>query len=408
MSFARLKEIVNIIEFKEIIDFLLFPIILIISLLAKPFIRRAWLIEENPDEACDNGYVFFKYLCEIKKSKRINSKKCIENKNNINSLEDVDIFYVINKKSKDYEKVKVIGKVINHGSLKHWIYYLNAEKIIVTQKYANPSKALFYLLHKYKIIKNDRIFLQHGVIKDDCKAFYYKETNFNIFICGAKREYEYVKEKYGYPENNVCYTGLARFDDLELEENTNNKLILIAPTWRKWIKSQNDFKIFMENYYSILENAELQTALLENNIKIQLVLHKNFSKFKIEKQLIGRNIRINHNKDVDIQELLNKVELLITDYSSIFMDVAYRKRPIIYYQFDNEEFRKLHLPEGYFKYKKDGFGDVISSEKDVIQKIKKYINNNFKIEKEYEDKMDNFFERKDKNNCQRILEEIIE
>lgn len=396
MSFARLKEIVKIIEFKEIIDFLLFPIILIISLLAKPFIKRAWLIEENPDEACDNGYVFFKYLNNSNDNK-------LKNK-----IKDINIFYVINKKSKDYEKVKKVGKVINHGSLKHWIYYLNAEKIIVTQKYANPSKALFYLLHKYSLPRGKRYFLQHGIIINDCKTFYYKETNFNKFICGAKREYEYVKEKYGYPENNVCYTGLARFDELKLEENTNNKLILIAPTWRKWIKNKNDFKIFMENYYSILENAELQTALLENNIEIQLVLHKNFSKFKIEKQVIGSNIKINHNKDVDIQELLNKVELLITDYSSIFMDVAYRKRPIIYYQFDKDKFRKLHLSEGYFKYEKDGFGDVINSEKDVIQKIIYYINNNLKIEKEYEDKMDNFFERKDKKNCQRILEEIIE
>ena len=49
------------------------------------------------------------------------------------------------------------------------------------------------------------------------------------------------------------------------------------------------------------------------------------------------------------------------------MDVAYRKRPIIYYQFDNEEFRKVHLSEGYFKYENDGSTDNTLS---ICQEIK--------------------------------------
>ena len=42
----------------------------------------------------------------------------------------------------------------------------------------------------------------------------------------------------------------------------------------------------------------------------------------------------------------------------------------------------------------------------VVNKIKFYIGNDFKIENVYSNRMDSFFERKDKNNCKRILSEI--
>ena len=382
MKKERLKEIFKIIKIKDVLDILIFPFILIISILFKPFIKNIWIVAENPNEACDNGYIFFKYLRENRK--------------------DINVYYVIKKKSKDYDKVKKLGNVIIYRSLKHWIYYLNAKRIIITQKYSNPSPAIFYVLHTKRIINTPRIFLQHGVLKDDAKMFYYNRTKFRIFICGAKREYEYIKEKYGYPKENVFYTGLARFDNLDLSQKKNG-LILITPTWRKYITCQKEFDEFIKNYYDLLNNNELIKLIEKNNIKIQLVMHKNMKGFKIN-SVECKNIKVNHNDEVDIQKLINKADLLVTDFSSIFMDVAYRKRPIIYYHFDEKSYRENKLSEGYFSYKEDGFGDIINNKNSLIDKIKYYINNDFKIEKKYEKRMDLFFERKDKNNCKRILE----
>lgn len=383
----RIIEIWNLITFGQLIDIIAFFFIFVISVLVKPFLpKKIWLIQENPNEACDNGYIFFKYLRENRK--------------------EIEAYYVINKKSKDYEKVRNLGNIINYRSLRHWMYYLNAEKIIVTQKYANPSNALFYLLHTRNILKIPRIFLQHGITKDDCEMFYYHRTNFRLFICGAKKEYEYVREKFQYPKDYVVYTGLARFDNLNVVKDTNNKFILMMPTWRKWIRKQKDFDRFMQNYYNLITNPELIDNLNKNNIYLQVVLHKNSKKFLYNREMQSKNVKINHNEEVDIQELLNKTELLITDYSSIFMDIAYRKRPIIYYQFDEKEYRKKQLPEGYFSYKSNGFGEIFENPQLLIKKIEYYIKNDFKIEEIYSKRMDEFFERKDTNNCQRILEEI--
>lgn len=390
----RIKEILEILDFKQIIDVLIFPIIFFISLCTKNFCKNIWIVAENPNEACDNGYIFFKYIRENRK--------------------DINVFYVINNKSKDYEKVAQLGNVIKYRSLKHWIYYLNARKIIVTQKYANPSPAIFYVLHTKNILKTHRIYLKHGITKDESKMLYYNRTRFRLFICGAKREYEYIKNNYGYPTENVVYTGFARFDNLKVynekadkNTNQNNKLILIAPTWRNWLKKQEDFDIFMQNYFDLITNKELVKYIEKNNIQIKIVLHKNMKKFKIKNiENLNKNITINHNEEVNIQELLNKTDLLITDYSSIFFDIAYRKRPIIYYQFDLNKYRENQLPEGYFSYENDCFGKIFKDSQAVIYKIKYYIENNFTVEELYSERIDAFFERKDKNNCKRILEEI--
>ena len=381
----RLKEVIKLIDIIQIIDIILFPFICIISLFFKPFLKDIWLIGENANEACDNGYILFKYIREKRK--------------------DINVYYVINKKTNDYKKVSSIGNVINHKSFKHWIYYLNAKRIIVTQKYANPSMALFHILHKYNIIKTPRVFLGHGITTNNATMFYFDRCKFRLFICGAKKEYEYVKNKFGYPKENVVYTGLARFDNLDLSKKINN-FILIYPTWRKYINNQKDFDNFMNNYYDILNNNDLINIIEKNNITIKLVLHKNMKKFNINYNSLSNNITINHNEDVDIQDLLNKTDLLITDFSSISFDIAYRQRPIIYYQFDTDDYRKNQLKEGYFSYNKNGFGDVLNSSSLVINKIMYYINNNFKVEDKYIKIMNLFFERKDKDNSKRIVEEI--
>ena len=109
---------------------------------------------------------------------------------------------------------------------------------------------------------------------------------------------------------------------------------------------------------------------------------------------------------IDIQTLLKESPLMITDYSSVYMDFAYMKKPLIYYQFDKEEYRKRQYVEGYFNYERDGFGEVIKDSKNVVNKIIKYVKNNYKVESKYQKRMDEFYPLHDQNNCKRIYEEI--
>ena len=65
----------------------------------KLFRRELWLICDNKNEARDNGYWFFKYLCE--------------------QHPEQDAVYAINKRSPDYQKVRDLGKTVRYGSFRH-------------------------------------------------------------------------------------------------------------------------------------------------------------------------------------------------------------------------------------------------------------------------------------------------
>jgi len=75
--------------------------------------------------------------------------------------------------------------------------------------------------------------------------------------------------------------------------------------------------------------------------------------------------------------------LLITDYSNLFFDFAYLKKPIIYTQFDYEEYRKTQYKKGYFDYTIHGFGPVCYNLECTITKIISKLAGNCNLEKKY-------------------------
>ena len=55
---------------------------------------------------------------------------------------------------------------------------------------------------------------------------------------------------------------------------------------------------------------------------------------------------------VTVQELLQKCEILITDYSSVYFDVLYLKKPVLFYQWDFSDFTKKHYKGVMARYGK--------------------------------------------------------
>lgn len=382
-------------------DFLapfIFILVLPISFFYRLFLKltgkKLWLICEDGHTARDNGFYFYRYVRE-------------QHPNDF-------CFYVINKKSTDYKKVEPYGNIIEFKSFKHWIYYLSADKNISIHKHGNPCQSFFYIVHVVLRLYNNRIFLQHGITKDDLKFAYYKNARFRLFICGAKREYEYIKNNFGYPDNYVVYTGFSRFDSLH-DINVNKKQILFMPTWRNWFGGTSEFdkniKLFkntnfFKHWNNLLNNEELIKYIEKNNIIIYFYPHQHMQKFLNLFTTKSKNIKIVDNSTRDIQNLLKTSALLLTDYSSVFMDFAYMNKPIIYYQFDEKEYREKHLQKGYFDYRSDGFGEVLKKENDIIKKIIKIIENDYKDLPKYEKRKIDFFEIRDKHNCERIYNEI--
>lgn len=389
-KYVKLTDVLSIFVF-----FIALPFALVFKQINKIKKRSLWLICESPDTARDNGYHLYKYI-----RKEHPEKYC---------------FYVIDKKKSDYEKIKEFGNIIQYYSFKHWVYYLAADINISSQKAGNPNAVLFYILQVLGIWNNKRVFLQHGITKDDAKWLYYEVCKFSLFICGAKEEYEFIKEKFGYPEESVVYTGFSRFDKLETG-SYNKKQILLMPTWREWIGMETNFlnqsenfleSLYFKTYSSLIKNKKLIRYIEKNDITMYFYLHLNMQKFIGNFKSTSNNIKVVLNKDIDIQELLINSALMITDYSSVFMDFSYMKKPVIYYQFDKEEYRRKQYQEGYFKYEINGFGEVIEKEDKLVDKIIEYIENDYKIEEKYLDRINEFFEYNDNKNCERNYKAIL-
>ena len=358
---------------------------LIFRLINKIKKRQLWLVCEDGNTARDNGYHFYKYVRT-------------EHPNNY-------CFYVIDKNKVDYKKVKEFGNIIQFKSLKHWLYYLSADYNISIHKHGNPCQSFFFIIHVVLGLFNNRVFLQHGITKDNSPWLYYKNTKFRYFICGAKKEYEYIKENFGYPEKNVIYTGFPRFDNL-YDNNTNEKQILIMPTWRNWLGgnyvNDDDFKNtdYYKNWNEFLNNQDFIKFIESNSYIVYFYPHQHTQKFLHLFKSNSDNIKIVNNSKKDIQELLKESGILITDYSSVFMDFAYMNKPVLFYQFDYENYRKNQLQEGYFNYERDGFGPIVKNQTDLADMLEKICKNG--LEKKYISRNNGFFELKDRQNSERI------
>ena len=81
------------------------------------------------------------------------------------------------------------------------------------------------------------------------------------------------------------------------------------------------------------------------------------------------------------------------------------KKPVLYYH-PNE--LPPQYQEGVYKYETMGFGPIINGREDLVDQICEYMRNECKMKDEYCERVDDFFEYTDHNNCKRIYETIRE
>lgn len=390
---SKLKE-VSIRDLYHIILFLLaFPI----AYIYKKKRRHMWLICENKNEARDNGYWLFRYICE--------------------NVKEQDIVYAINPKSEDYCKVNDLGNTVTYGTFRHWIYYLAAEINISSQKGGKPNAAVCYFLEVYGFLKNVRVFLQHGIVKDDLPFLHFENSKMKMFVTSTEREFQYVKDNFNYPPGAVQMLGLCRFDNLHGAHADMDK-ILVMPTWRSWISPPSNARSEYEGneavqeseYYqgwnTLLQSKRLRELLKKNHKYLIFYQHREMQKFDNLFQSPDDNIIIADDRNFDVQDLLMTSAYLITDYSSIAMDFAYMGKPMSYYQFDYVKFREQQYTEGYFSYEKDGFGPVCYSLEQLLEELNDGLKTKFQNPSKYKARMETFFTLKDNQNCKRNYEAI--
>lgn len=370
-----------------------------IGLVLRLFKKHIWIVSEMENTARDNGYWFFKYLRE--------------------NYPDWPVYYPIQFDSMDYPKVSQLGNVIRHGSFKHHVYTWAAELDISARTGRGlPARLMSHLFQKKGLYPFKEIFLQHGVIMNVTEFLKKELNNIDLFMTTTLAEAKSIHEDYHYDVEQIPVVGLARYDQLN-EFDVNPKQILLMPTWRSWlyplfgkVTKENTQAVaesqYVKTYCTFLASDRLNHFLEENDLQLLFFPHSQMQPFL--KAFTGENsrIKIASMNEYDVQTALKESAFLITDYSSINFDFAYMKKPLCYFQFDEEEFFTRHYPQGYFSYRDHGFGAVITTENALMDVLEQSFASGFAMEDVYQDRVDNTFLYRDSDNCKRILQTILE
>ena len=351
-----------------------------------PFMRnkKIWLFLDRPDFADDNSKHLFKYAVQ-------------------NKEDGINKYFIIKKDSEDYKKIKEINKkVIPFRSFKHRLLYLFAEKLIISYTNVDFVNPFYDMNQKFYsgLINKKKYFFPHGITKEDISK-YIKKFNKNLSLFSASSEMEresLFKESYNYDSDVIQVLGLPRHDGLTKE--VDNKQILFMPSWREDLKGKDEDYIMDSPYFKringMFNNKKLIEAAEKYGYKLIFKPHPEIIQFV--NLFDSDNIII--STEETYQELINPSSLMITDYSGTFFDFSYLKKPVIYYQGDED----YHYEEGYWDYETMGFGEVIFDEEKLVNKIIYYMENGCVMEEKYKKRVDEFFKYHDKNNCKRAYE----
>ncbi|WP_142825977.1 CDP-glycerol glycerophosphotransferase family protein [Planococcus soli] len=344
--------------------------------------ENIWLMGERTNTAQDNGIVFFKWLQENT---------------------SIESYYVIEEDSSDYEHIKHIPNVLIFGSDKHFEIAFKAKVLLGTHDLENilpykPARGFFGYEETVKI------FLQHGVLGRKNVEYHKKNYDmpFDLFIVSSDPEKQViVMDEMGYEDHEVAATGLARFDKL-IQVNPP-KDILLMPTWRDWINTDEQFlkSEYFLAYANLIQNEKLLGLLEEYNVNINFYPHYRAQDyFQSEIENMHERIKFIPLGSQTVQQLLIDHALLITDYSSVSFDFTLLNKPVVYYHFDVDRFFR----KGILRPIEETFiGGIGTYEEELVTIIEDRIKSNFA---NFEYEITGIIKHQDQQNSRRIYDEV--
>ncbi len=265
--------------------------------------------------------------------------------------------YFFTRDRKLYDKLRDVynDKIVFSYSIKGLYVFLTSEIIILSHGVYDTTP--FYPFQKFKKVAN----LWHGFpfkaigtrVKGCSKLEIEKIVNVNkrtdLMISSSPIESQILSKSFGVDINNIHVTGYPRYDVLinhnsniidKLDLDKTKKIILYAPTFR----DNTITSIFPFDDYSL---NLLLTMLEELDAILLLRFHKN-EKDRLREKVIFNDRIIDFDQAYlhEVNEILPFVDLLITDYSSIFMDFVILDKPMIFLPYDvnyYEQYRGLNF-----------------------------------------------------------------
>lgn len=295
----------------------------------------------------DNPRALFKYILSQPDLKHFTHVWSVDNlelaKENISEFSSLDNVIIVKKDSTEYYQYLATCEYLISNSTFGYFFELRPEQIYINTWHGVPTKYMGYE-HTVERVENAR-----GPARNFLAADFLISANRFMTDIMYKRAYK----TDGLFEGNVLELGYPRSDALintnteyvykklnDLGIETDKKIILYAPTWKGNLYNQLNYDV--SEFKAIVE--KLTQSIDQDSYRIYLRVHYFLYKIlakdpELEKMLIPFT--------VDTNELLSVVDVLISDYSSIFFDFLPTGRPMVFYVPDLNEYssdRGLYVP----------------------------------------------------------------
>ena len=325
-----------------------------------------------------------------------------------------------------YDLIRSKGfEVIWTYSFKGFLISMIAEKIFISVGIKD--------VNRYAINRKDIIMMWHGstpikkIVFDDTitrnKQLSLEKSLFSLFpflgstrlkglaISGSAEASKIFQSAFNAKEEQIILTGFPRNDTffnmnqiapiftiLESAKKTNLTTVIYMPTHRK--EGEGELSELIS-----LDFNKFNHSLKSLNTKLFIKLHYFHLKTHTFENLSHIYFITDEDIDQDIYTVLNKFDIMITDYSSVHFDFLLTQNPIIFAPFDKEKYLKNDR-EFYFNYNEVTPGPHANNWEEILEYIEKFIHNPKLYEKERLKVMNRFNIFTDSKNCQRVVSAI--
>lgn len=320
-------------------------------------------------------------------------------------------YFIIDKDSEDYQKIKNQKNVVKKYSLKYYWLVFNASNFISTEApiHLNILRSNNTALRRSTCDKKF-IFLQHGVTYMKCQGdgstfAKNKEGEASYIIVGSEKEKDAVVDMLRLKEEQVLNTGLPIFSKIDFKHINENSddIVTVMLTWKPYEEQLYSFE--ESTYYkNTVEIYNMLTKYIDKE-KIVIIPHP-----KVFDLLTSTDMKDNVWQG-KISEILEKTKMLITDYSSVCYNAFYQGGGVVFYQPDLELYETYNGPlvptdDEYIGKRAFDMEQLEGIVKETI--INKKIDLTKIRNKKFEDNYATINEFSDGKNIERIYEKLKE
>lgn len=348
----------------------------------------------------DSPYAVFKYLLKNKKYDNLEHVWSVDNNTTLTFYKEKyrkykNVHFVIRHSDQYLKELARCKYIFNNTSFSQF-FATKPQQIYINTWHGTPLKHLGLDLDSgIKGIQNlSKNFLNTRYILSQNK---HSTDVFNRSF-QLKNLYDGEILEIGYPRTDLTFKENKHIKDMlkqiKLNDNLQCENLLIAPTYRgNFNKPSDDIEKLYQDIKKLEENLEYNVFLKVHPFVYSSI--KNDERFK--------NYLIPDFTDTN--ELLSHIDLLVTDYSSIFFDYMVTNKPILFYTEDYE----LYKNERGLYFDVDALpGPTTTDIDELIENIK----SKSYLEKEIKNRYIKFKKQllpfDDGNVSQRLVEKVFE